>query len=128
MQAGPDRISVLLTVPPRLCGNASRKASSSLSTRPPGSPEAPRSKTSLCSGNRDGIRAMRLHAHFPANLPRDGLAALLLGAAAVGAPASQQGAYFPPAWGWSAFGLLLAAALRLALRAPLAGRALRWGS
>jgi O-antigen ligase len=69
---------------------------------------------------------MRLHAHFPANLPRDGLAALLLGAAAVGAPASQQGAYFPPAWGWSAFGLLLAAALGLAFRARIAVGALQW--
>lgn len=47
---------------------------------------------------------------------QDGLAAAFLGAAAVGVPASQEGAYFPPAWGWSAFGLLLAAALGLAFR------------
>lgn len=54
------------------------------------------------------------------------LAAALLGAAAVAVPASQQGAYFPPAWGWSAFGLLLAAALGLAFRARVEVSVLQW--
>ena len=57
---------------------------------------------------------------------QNGLAAALLGAAAVGVPASQQGAYFPPAWGWSAFGLLLAGALALAFRARIEINALQW--
>ena len=50
----------------------------------------------------------------------------LLGAAAVAVPAARQGAYFPPAWGWSAFGLLLAAALALAFRARVEVSALQW--
>jgi O-antigen ligase len=53
-------------------------------------------------------------------------AATLLGAAAIAVPASQQGAYFPPAWGWSAFGLCLAAALGLAFRARVEVGALQW--
>ncbi len=59
---------------------------------------------------------MRVDRSSLAGLARQhGLAAALLGAAAIGVPASQQGAYFPPAWGWSGFGLLLAAALALKL-------------
>lgn len=70
---------------------------------------------------------MRLQARSLVRVPRkDGLAAFLLGAVAVGAPASQQGAYFPPAWGWSAFGLLLAAALGIAFRARIAVGVLQW--
>src|SRR5205085_4653337 len=45
------------------------------------------------------------------------LFAALLGSAAVGLPAADQGGYFPPAWGWIALGLLLTAALALAFRA-----------
>ena len=51
---------------------------------------------------------------------------MLLGAAAVGITASVQGAYFPPAWGWSAFGLLLAAALGLAFRDRVDVTWLQW--
>jgi O-antigen ligase len=57
---------------------------------------------------------------------RERLAAALLGAAAVALPASQQGAYFPPAWGWTAFGLLLAAALGLAFRPRVEVSVLQW--
>jgi O-antigen ligase len=61
------------------------------------------------------------------SLPRQaGLVPALLGAAAVAVPASRQGAYFPPAWGWSAFGLVLAAALALAFRARIEVSALQW--
>jgi O-antigen ligase len=70
---------------------------------------------------------MRLEARVPLSVRRpDGLVALLLGAASVGVPASQQGGYFPPAWGWSAFGLVLAAALGIAFRARLAVGVLQW--
>ena len=50
------------------------------------------------------------------SVPRYDALVAALGAAAVAVPASQGGAYFPPAWGWSAFGLLLASALGLAFR------------
>ena len=50
----------------------------------------------------------------------------LLGAAAVAVPASQGGGYFPPSWGWSAFGLLLAAALGLSLRGRVEVSVLQW--
>jgi O-antigen ligase len=50
----------------------------------------------------------------------------LFGAAAVGVTASQQGAYFPPAWGWSAFGLLLTAALALAFRPRIEINRFEW--
>jgi O-antigen ligase len=70
---------------------------------------------------------MRLDARASAKLLRqDGLAAFALGAAAVGAPAWQQGGYFAPAWGSTAFGLLLAAALGIAFRARIAVGALQW--
>ena len=70
---------------------------------------------------------MRFERSSLARLARqNGLAAALLGAATVGVPASQQGAYFPPAWGWSAFGLLLAAALALAFRARIDINGLQW--
>jgi O-antigen ligase len=57
---------------------------------------------------------------------RGRFAPTLLGAAAVAVPAARQGAYFPPAWGWSAFGLLLAAALGLAFRARVEIGRLQW--
>jgi O-antigen ligase len=70
---------------------------------------------------------MRFPSVSLASLPRlHGLAAALLGVAAVAAPASRQGAYFPPAWGWSAFGLMLAAALALAFRACIDVDFLQW--
>jgi O-Antigen ligase len=50
----------------------------------------------------------------------------VLGAAALAVPASQGGAYFPPAWGWSAFGLSLAAALALSFRTRVDVGALQW--
>jgi O-antigen ligase len=61
------------------------------------------------------------------NLPRHDALVAVLGAAAVAVPASQGGAYFPPAWGWSAFGLLLAAALGLAFRTRVDVGILQWG-
>jgi hypothetical protein len=57
---------------------------------------------------------------------QDAIVAFLLGAAAVAVPASQGGAYFPPTWGWSAFGLLLAAALALAFRTQIEVSVLQW--
>jgi O-antigen ligase len=63
---------------------------------------------------------------LPGRVPKPALAAALLGAAAIAVPAARQGAYFPPAWGWSAFGLLLAAALGLAFRARVELSLLQW--
>ena len=70
---------------------------------------------------------MRTQARSPANVLRHaGLAPFLLGLGAIGAPATQQGAYFPVAWGWSAFALFLAAALGLAFRPRIAVGAVQW--
>lgn len=52
-----------------------------------------------------------------AQVPR--LSAALVGAGAVALPAAEQAGYFPPAWGRSAFGLLLAAAVALTYRSRL---------
>src|SRR6266508_1229861 len=47
------------------------------------------------------------------------LATGALGFLAVGITASHQGAYFPPAWGWSALGFLLVVAAVLVFRGTL---------
>ena len=61
-----------------------------------------------------------------ARIPRDDALVAVLGAATVAVPASQGGGYFPTAWGWSAFGLLLAAALGLAFRTRVDVGVLQW--
>ena len=60
------------------------------------------------------------------SIPRNHLLVAALGAATIAVPASQGGAFFPPAWGWSAFGLLLAAALGLAFRTRVDVGPLQW--
>jgi O-antigen ligase len=60
------------------------------------------------------------------SFPRYDVLVAVLGAAGVAVPASQGGAYFPPAWGWSAFGFLLAAALGLAFRTRVDVGVLQW--
>jgi O-antigen ligase len=54
------------------------------------------------------------------------IAAVALGGAGVALPASQQGGYFPTAWGWIAVGLFLAAALALAFRSRIDVHPLQW--